>query len=186
MQGHIYKITNQVNGKVYVGQTVSKLAVRFNQHISYARRSKETGKRLIYLSKAILKYKPNNFIIELIETVPVNELNIREIHWIAHYNSFTTGYNLSMGGHFRQKPADKVYIPTVEHKLAMSLAKKGKSLNWSEESLEAVRQAKVGNNNPNFGKKAKRVTCAHCGKDVAANVYAQHHGDRCKSLISKV
>ena len=69
MQGHIYKITNQVNGKVYVGQTVSKLAVRFNQHISYARRSKETGKRLIYLSKAILKYKPNNFIIELIETV---------------------------------------------------------------------------------------------------------------------
>lgn len=186
MQGHIYKITNQLNGKVYIGQTLSKLNVRFNQHISYAKRSKETGRRLYYLSKALLKYGAENFKIDLVETVPVSELNVREIHWIGQFNSFVEGYNLNMGGHFRQKPEDRKYTQTVEHKQAISAAKKGRTLNWSEESLKAAKQAKVGSNNPNFGKKAARIVCEHCKKDVAKNIYSQYHGEKCKSLVSRV
>ena len=68
----------------------------------------------------------------------------------------------------------------------MSLAKKGRSLDWSKESLAAVTAAKVGKNNPNYGKKAKRVICEHCSKDVANNIYVQYHGNNCKSLKSRV
>lgn len=183
---HIYKITNKLNGKQYVGQTVNKINLRFNQHVSYAKRAKESGKALFYLSKAILKYGKDAFNIELIETVPLAYANEREIYWIGVLGTFGKGYNLSMGGHFRAKPTGKEYKPTASHKLNMSLAKKGRSLNWSEESLAAVTAAKLGKNNPNYGKKAKRVICEHCSKDVAKNIYVQYHGNKCKSLKSKV
>ena len=82
----IYKITNP-NGKVYIGQTVNKLNIRFNQHINYASRAKETGKALYYLSKAILKYGRDAFTISLIETINEDIANEREIYWIEYFNS---------------------------------------------------------------------------------------------------
>ena len=186
MQGCIYKITNLVNGKAYVGQTINKLNIRFNQHVSYANRAKESGKKLFYLSKAINKYGKDSFSIEVLEVVDKDLLNDREIFWIEKLNTFSEGYNLNKGGHLRQKPEERTYIPTEGHRKNMSISKKGKPLNWSSKSLEAVREAKLGNKNPNYGKKAARLVCEHCGKDVAKNIYTQYHGNRCKSLISKV
>lgn len=183
---NIYKITNSINGKVYIGQTVNKLNIRFNQHINYASRAKETGKALYYLSKAILKYGRDAFTISLIETINEDIANEREIYWIEYFNSYESGYNLNKGGHFRQRPESKKYIPTESHKLNMSKAKKGKKPHWSDESLEALRQAKLGSNNPNFGKKAIRKVCEYCYKDVANNVYIQYHGTKCKGLKSRV
>jgi hypothetical protein len=44
----------------------------------------------------------------------------------------------------------------------------------------------IGENNPMFGKKVKRVTCEHCNKEVAINGYAQWHGDKCKSNFTSL
>ena len=83
----IYKTTNTVNGKIYIGQT-----------------SKENDKYLgsgPIILKAVKKYGCSNFIRETLEICDVKEeLDNREIYWIKFYNSTDReiGYNISIGG----------------------------------------------------------------------------------------
>ena len=174
--GRIYKITNTINNKTYIGQTVQCINKRWYDHISQAKASKNPG----YFQKAIRKHGKHAFVVELLEdNIPNELLDDKERAYIAQFNSYSAGYNTTSGG--RRVAKNTVhYVPTAEHRANMSKAKKGKSLNWSKESLEAVRQAKMGSNHPNFGKKAERTVCEYCNKDVAKNIYAQYHGDKCK------
>lgn len=52
----------------------------------------------MYIKRAIHKYGREHFKIELIEEVPVETLNEREKYWIDFYDSYNTGYNLTLGG----------------------------------------------------------------------------------------
>lgn len=90
--GYIYKITNLVNNKIYIGQTIHTLKYRFNQHINQNKCTK--------LHNAIVKYGKENFIIEEIEKVPQSLLDEREIYWIDFYASTdrNVGYNILKGG----------------------------------------------------------------------------------------
>ena len=90
--GYIYKITNLVNNKIYIGQTIHTLKYRFNQHINQNKCTK--------LHNAIVKYGKENFIIEEIEKVPQSLLDEREIYWIDFYASTDriVGYNILKGG----------------------------------------------------------------------------------------
>lgn len=94
---YIYKITNKVNNKIYIGQVYNKtIQDRFNRHI---KESSEHSKS--YLGRAINKYGANNFICELIDTATsLQELNQKEIYWIKYYNftDHNIGYNLTPGG----------------------------------------------------------------------------------------
>lgn len=101
MSVKIYKITNNINGKIYIGQTKTSIERRFISHKSAARR----GINYI-LYKAIRKYSQENFKIELIEEVENNLANEREIYWIAKYSSTNNniGYNSSIGGNVVNKP----------------------------------------------------------------------------------
>ena len=93
--GLIYKFTNRVNNKVYIGQTTQSLQQRVNRHLQQL--NDET-----YFHRALKKYSINNFNIEIIEqNIPLNELDNREIFWIKYYDSYYTsnkGYNLTKGG----------------------------------------------------------------------------------------
>ena len=60
MEGRIYKITNQVNGKFYVGKTMKSLPTRFYNHCYDAINRNSTS----YFHRAIRKYGKENFIIE--------------------------------------------------------------------------------------------------------------------------
>lgn len=90
MKGIIYKITNKVNGKSYIGQTRYTLEFRWRQHIH--------KKDNTYFHNAIRKYGAENFNAEIIEEVDVSKLDEREIFYIAKYNTFKEGYNLTIGG----------------------------------------------------------------------------------------
>lgn len=90
MKGIIYKITNKVNNKSYIGQTRQSIQFRWNQH---------TSKRdNTYFHNAIQKYGKDNFEIEILEECDVEVLNEREIFYIAKYDTFKNGYNLTIGG----------------------------------------------------------------------------------------
>ena len=95
--GYIYKITNLINGKIYIGQVYNKsIEARFIRHCDGASKTSKS-----YLAKAIHKYGKNNFKYEEIEECySVKELNEREQFWIAHYNSTNgdIGYNLTPDG----------------------------------------------------------------------------------------
>ena len=94
---YIYKITNDVNGKVYVGKTMFDINKRFYQHRMDA--TKERCKnRPLY--RAINKYGIEHFSVELLEETDAPE--IRETFWIQFYDSYHNGYNATRGGDGKQ------------------------------------------------------------------------------------
>lgn len=91
---YIYKITNKINGKIYIGQTVGTVQNRFNEHC-------RSSKCSTPIDKAIKKYGKYNFSVEILEeTDNIDTLNELEIKYIAEYNStdMSIGYNLCKGG----------------------------------------------------------------------------------------
>ena len=93
---YIYKITNKINNKVYIGKTLQTIADRWKIHCyDYLKRDEE--KRPLY--SAIKKYGIQSFIIEEIEEITdINLINEREQYWIEYYDSFKNGYNATKGG----------------------------------------------------------------------------------------
>lgn len=94
MNGFIYKITNRVNNKVYIGQTRFTVEHRFKQHLK--NHNIEHRTQPLYL--AFAKYGIDNFYVETLEECPIDKLDEREIFWIAKYDSFNHGYNATLGG----------------------------------------------------------------------------------------
>lgn len=88
----IYKVTNLVNNKIYIGQTTQTLAKRWGDHCSI-------GSCCKALSRAIQKYGKENFKVEEVCSVlNKSDLNDLEHYFIKYYNSFgKNGYNLSWG-----------------------------------------------------------------------------------------
>lgn len=91
---YIYKITNTVNQKVYIGKTMHSINKRWKEHCRDYK--KEKLQRPIYV--AMRKYGIENFQIEQLEEVPNEKLNEREKFWIEYYSSFKNGYNATLGG----------------------------------------------------------------------------------------
>lgn len=95
---YIYKITNKVNGKVYIGKTVNTVEQRWKEHICESKLNRAKNRPLY---RAINKYGVDNFYIEVIEESKENNpqfLNERECYWIEYYGSFKNGYNATIGG----------------------------------------------------------------------------------------
>lgn len=93
--GYIYKITNKINGKIYIGQTKKTIEERFQEHLKKAKI--HTNR---YLYDAMNKYGYENFIVSQIEECANSKLDEREIYWIAFYqsNNKQYGYNMTIGG----------------------------------------------------------------------------------------
>lgn len=92
---YIYKITNDINNKVYIGKTAQSIQARWKEHCKdYLRESKEI--RPLY--RAMSKYGLEHFSIEQVEECSLEELPDREIYWIEIYGSFKYGYNATLGG----------------------------------------------------------------------------------------
>lgn len=92
--GLIYKITNKVNNKSYIGQTTQTLEKRWKKHLNQLNDN-------TYFHRAIKKYGANNFLKEILEDNIFNEkLDEREIYWIAKEGTYIDngGYNLTVGG----------------------------------------------------------------------------------------
>ena len=92
----IYKITNLINNKIYIGQTIYHINKRWIQHISGAK----NGKYKNPLHHSIKKYGKENFQIEEIDGAnSISELNYKEFILIYKFNSLAPhGYNLKEGG----------------------------------------------------------------------------------------
>ena len=102
----IYKITNKVNNKIYIGKTKKfykenyfGIEGRFSNHIASAN-SKSKCNDCPRLYNAIRKYGKDNFIIELIEKTTTELIDQREIYYINLLKSFDSniGYNIALGG----------------------------------------------------------------------------------------
>lgn len=105
----VYKITNKINGKIYIGKTQQTVAERWKGHVHSARKYAHT-KRSSHFYNAIVKYGPDNFTQEIIATVSGGRakdvLNDVETFCIALYDTRNpeVGYNICRGGEGRTAP----------------------------------------------------------------------------------
>lgn len=92
---YIYKITNKINGKIYIGKTMFSPEKRWKEHCKdYKKENFE--KRPLY--SAMRKYGIENFLLSTIEQCDDTIVNDREVYWIEYFQSFKNGYNATIGG----------------------------------------------------------------------------------------
>lgn len=91
--GFIYKIYNDINDKIYIGQTSLTIQHRFNEH---CKKSRLEEMKTIPLYNAMRKYGESHFFVEEVEET--DDLFNREKYWIKFYNSYENGYNATLGG----------------------------------------------------------------------------------------
>lgn len=122
----IYKITNKINRKNYIGQTCRTLEERMKEHLSHTTQ---------YIDKVLRKYGKDNFEISIIDNaITIDELNEKEMYWISHFDSIKpNGYNLCIGG-----DNTKGYSHRLESRLKMSESQYKRNMK--------------GENNPFYGK----------------------------------
>ena len=125
---YIYKITNKVNGKVYIGQSIRSIEQRFQRHINDA----VNNILDTHFARAIRKYGKENFYIELVETCDnQTELNLREQYWIRKYDSINNGYNETDA---TSKCGGNTYMSKTESEM--------------KEISEKISKTKLGSKNP--------------------------------------
>ena len=181
-KGYIYKITNKLNGKFYIGKTKYAVKTRIYHHLYTCNHRNDVNSAI---HNAIRKYGIENFDIEVIdEASSLEELNEKEIYWIDKLQSRnpSIGYNLAKGGEGGVGgPHFAGHRHSDETRAKMSADRKGeKNSNYgnrwtqSDELKELHRQLSSGSNNGMFGKhqseEAKEKSrLAHKGKEAYSN-----------------
>lgn len=140
--GLIYKFTNIINNKIYIGKSMKyRFNYRMHQH------QYELGNT--HFDRAKKKYGFENFKLEIVEdNIPKEKLSEREIYWIKYYDSFKNGYNSTSGGEGGNTYANKTEEEMKIIKSKISKANSGKN-NGIAKNPELVR----GKNNGMYGKK---------------------------------
>lgn len=150
----IYKITNKINGKVYIGQTVRTLKQRWKDHRSEAK----DCKRGRAIHKAIRKYGVENFTVEQIDVATCQEeLNEKERYWIEFYDSMNRnkGYNLTNGGDsFKMAESVKVKISEfAKTRIGEKNPRYGVPMGLENRlKISAVNKLRTGEKNSFYGK----------------------------------
>ena len=163
MEGRIYKITNTLNGKFYIGKTMKSLTTRFYNHHYDAIKRNSTS----YFHRAIRKYGKENFMIEEIE-ICESDLGNREMFWISKLNPH---YNQTLGG----DGGILGYFHTEETKKNLSEKRIGKY---------------IGDKNPFYGKHhtdhtKDRLSKMRKGKPSPCGFSGKSHKSESKGKISQ-
>lgn len=146
--GYIYKITNKLNLKIYIGKCQCSIEARFKQHCRRALHWFDKPQKFrSHLYPAMFYDGIDNFEIALLEECQNNELGNREKYYIKLFDSCNSdiGYNIAVGGnsfwegkHHSDESKEKISAHSAKYLL-------GKHL--SEETKEKISQANAGKSN---------------------------------------
>jgi group I intron endonuclease len=145
---YLYRITNQVNGKVYIGQSKNPRK-RWAEHKYSAAPHKKTSCMLI--TRAIKKHNVENFIFKVID-IALNywQADCLEINYINQYDSRNPekGYNIHIGGNsvmLNRKHSEETKQKMRNHK-------------WTQVQKDRISNSRKGILNNRFGKKLSEET----------------------------
>lgn len=141
----VYKITNLVNGKVYIGQSVN-IKNRWKDHVNSLNRN---DSNCTLLQRAWNKYTQESFSFEILELCSEDMLDEIEIKYINIYNACKNGYNIESGGNTNKHLSDE-----TKQKLSKSHA----GIKMSDETRKKMSQSRIGEKNPMYGQTHSEVT----------------------------
>lgn len=177
---YIYKITNLINGKVYIGQT-NNLKRRWHQYKHASKQSEHCQ----LITKAIAKYGIDNFKIEKIDEVDSREeANEKEEYYMNLYDSrnLNVGYNIMTGGGVfgvTDYVKDKISKGLLEYYKTHNGTNYGKK--FTEKHKLAMSISAIGKPGTNTGKK---FTEEHKDKISKSNMYKKHSDETLKKISS--
>jgi len=127
----IYKAENNINGKIYIGQTKHELAARITAHVKQNR---------FYFQKALNKYGLQSFTMAIIDEADSKKmLNEKEIYWVKFYNCLVPiGYNCTSGGGGMSDPSEITREKISKARIGKPGGMRGK--HHSEESKQKMRK----------------------------------------------
>ena len=185
----IYKITNKINDKNYIGFTHLSPEERLLGHFYEAKLKRQN--RLLHNS--IRKYGEENFSVEVLYQSYDKEhtLDEMETHFINEYDTFLgEGYNMTRGGEGgagapKGRPAPNKGMPawnrgipmTDEAKAKASASLKGQ-IAWNK-GIPHSAETKLKQSKATKGIPKPTVTCPHCNKSGGKPAMIRHHFDRC-------
>ncbi len=196
----VYIATNQINGKMYIGQTIGSLNKRITGHTSNAR----TGSNYCF-HRAIRKYGAENFKWEIIRICDsIESLNAYEQYYVLYYNSMDNGYNLTSGGDnctysdmSKKKMSDNhADFKGDKHPMwGVSRASPMEGKKHKPESIQKMRDNTnySGENHPMWGRKhtkesKERMSTTRIERKLAEGenhaMYGKHHTEATKKKIS--
>ena len=132
---YIYQITNDINGKIYIGKTEYSVEKRFKEHCTDAFKERNFNRPLY---AAMRKYGIEHFHIEILEET--DEAEIREVYWIEQKQSFKKGYNATKGGDGKKYLDYDLIVSTYEE--YQNIAYTAKYLNISVDSVKTALESK--------------------------------------------
>ena len=168
----IYKITNLINNKSYVGQSIH-IERRWQEHCQPYSKSQ--------IALAIKKYGKNNFHFEILEECSIEELNQKENFWIKKLNTITpNGYNIAEDTEtihttyrfFNKEELNNIILDIKENKISfkdiaikynlttgtISRINAGK-IHIQENEIYPLRKTNWNINSPHY--------CIDCGKEIS-------------------
>lgn len=179
----IYKITNKINNKIYIGQSVH-IHRRFLEHC----RNNKTA-----IDAAIAEYGKENFLFEIIEECSKEELNQKEQYWIQYYNSVVPyGYNVveitdtahTVYNHFSKETLLKIIEDLKNSKL--SLGEISDKYNIHRSTVTRINKGEIHvQENEKYPlrqtnwKKREQKYCSMCGVPIT------YEATYCKSCSNK-
>ena len=174
--GIIYGWYNTLTDMWYIGQTV-RPEDRFKSHIILSENNDKS-----YFHKALRKYPLENWVYCVLEdNVLRANLNMREMDWIEYYDSYYSGYNLTLGG-----GGSVSRICTEETKKKISDAKVGKHL--SEQAKQRMSESRKGKPSGMKGKHHSEETkkrLSEIEKGAGNPFYGRHHSEETRKKISE-
>lgn len=195
MNCYIYKITNSINGKSYIGKTTHTIEERWKQHIRDSKRER-CEKRPLY--DAFNKYGIENFLVEQIEECSQENLSEREKYWIEYYHTYSNGYNATMGGDgsclYNYEEISKLLkqgIPTIEISKKIGCCLDIIRLISKKENIEIPSTPSTSNKEVHQFDKDKNYiqtfkSCADAAKWCVENGFAKTLNSGVRSHISDV
>lgn len=148
---YIYKITNIITNKVYIGRTTRSIEQRFREHCTAAAK----GYRQ-HLYQSMRQYGVENFKVEQIDQASsIEELSQKEAYWTEYYQSYYTGYNMTFAGESdpmecdkaRQSHALRMRDPEVRDRISVSMKLYKQNHPVSQETRKKLSEAAKGNKN---------------------------------------
>lgn len=175
--GVVYKITNLINNKCYIGKDSKGIDCRYKSHIRLLKRNKHSN---THLQKSWNKYGEENWKYTILEnSSSVDVLNEMETYFIKEFcsNYADSGYNKTTGGE------ENIFSEESRRKISQNNSRYWKNKKFTQEHREKLSNSKKGSIAWNKGKQLSDSHKKHLSENHADfsgknhPFFGKHHTD---------